>query len=223
MQQPRFVDTITANLHAGLYQGNQYMTGMSETLDHPLTRRILVDADLWENLLTRDAATAGKPEPQPTWPFIESFYLEATRPILPGKMTTYNNALISALVKDGMNPDEEKSWLRGALVLPTGQHRRTVLTLATWGHQIISTTLLLDLTSGEATTDMQLLDPALSATITPSDVNRGITHFGNAVHALVAHINRRGIHLQPEPLTRASRRRLDRQHRPNPWYLIQDQ
>ena len=58
MNEPRFADTIARMLRTGLYEDNRFMTGMATVIDNPATKRIIVDADLWESLLNQDDAPA---------------------------------------------------------------------------------------------------------------------------------------------------------------------
>ena len=227
MTQPRFADTVARMHRDPRNANNEFMKGLSQTVDHYLTKRILVNADLWESLYS-NPGPAPENRDQLRWPFDDSIYLEPTRPIMPAKMSNTIPQLRQAVVDTGYNPETESSWLRAMLILPTGNTERSVCTVCTWGQEIMANVMKLDLSSGTTRantgTDSPDLPPNIPGeiheTLPPDWVESGLQYFGRAVTALMTHINRRGVTLEPEPLTRADRRRLEKNNQPNPWYLI---
>ena len=221
MRQPKFAENITDALHLDFYKGNEFMTGIAMTIDDPSTKRIMIDGVLWESLLKRDSEKEGKPPKASSWPFDDSIYLESTKPIMPGKMQTHIADLTRAVAADGFNPLEEPSWLRAALILPTGQYKRTICNITTWGRQIMANTMELDLTSGKGTMDVDRKDPTIGELGNPDNMEASINLFTGSVASLMVHIADHGITLEQEQLNRAERRRMERQNRtPLPWYRM---
>ena len=220
MTQPRFADTVARLHNDPRNANNDFMKGLSETVDHYLTKRILVDADLWESLYA-NPGPAPENRDQLRWPFDDPIYLEPTRPIMPAKMSNLSPQLRQAVVRSGHDPDTESSWLRAMLILPTGDKERSICTVCTWGQEIMANVMKLNLSSGTTQVNTRPDPPDITDKLPPDWMEDGLQYFGKAITALVTHINRKGVTLEPEPLTRADRRRLDRRNRPNPWYLIQ--
>ena len=219
MRQPRFADSLTLIINDPAYADNEFMLGMATTIDDPYTKRILVDADLWQDLFGKEPPPKSDLSSQ-FWPFGDPIYLESTRPILPAPMTLVSEDLTRAVAESGVDPATEPSWLRAMLILPTAPIRRDVCTITTWGREVLASVMKLDIRTGETTSEHHGATPEIATFLQENPDNPGLGYLGRALSSLITHINRSSVRLEPQPADRATRRRLQRLNRENPWYLI---
>ena len=189
---------------------------MAETIDDSLTKRILVDASQWEAMFSAGAPPSGQLRDL-RWPFESVIYVEPTRPIMPASINILDEGLREAGRMAGFDPEREQSYIRALLILPTGRTHRTLCTISTWAGQILTHTMDLNPNDGEALSRMEddTLEPPGAGGWEP-----GLQYFAGAALNLLAHINARGVTLEAERLPRQQRRRLEREGKPNPWYVI---
>ena len=224
MRQPRFAEALIQTAQDPRRVQTPFMLGLAETVDDLLTKRILVDAGLWEALYSTDPTPTADPA-HLKWPFPDPTYIESTKPILPARMTRVSPELTQAVSQGGYDPNTEPSYLRAILIVPTGDKERTLCTMATWGNEIVCSTIQLNIESGVTGSHMGTTaydGSPLPKQFTQEGFAAALDYFGRAATALIVHINNKGIVLEPEPLNRAARRRLDRDSRPNPWYIIRE-
>ena len=225
-KQPRFADAITGMRRDPKRRSNEFMMGLADTVDHPLTKRILVDAGLWESCFRSHDPRAPGSEPRQRWPFDSAIYLEPTKPIMPAKMQAKDPKLAQAIRRAGVNPETEPSYIRAALVLPTGQFKRDVCIVITWGPEIMVTNMEVNPLSGETETDVWPEDEeeAQGTDLTRENREHSMRFFGRSVINLMGHIESRGLTTEAEPETenRAERRRRERGEgqAPKTWYTM---
>ena len=200
-------------------QHQAFRNALTETMAHPLTIRILVDAKHLEDMLSKPHLPPDQ-QRNLTWPHNEPIYIEPTEPIKPATLRILEDSLRQAVRQAGYDPNPERMWTRALLVLPTGRYRRTLCILNTWADEVLASTMELTLPTGGADTDLGMNQTEQAEQLLRQhDITSSLQFFGNATARLMADISRRGMMLEPHSITKQKTRRLERQGT-HPWYLI---
>ena len=217
----RFADHLIRILQKPAEPQHQaFRKSLTETMTHPLTMKILVDAKHLEDMFTEPHLPHHEVSDL-TWPLNQPIYVEPTEPIKPARLQMLEAILRHAVRQGGYDPDPERMWTRALLVLPTGQDRRTFCILNTWAGEMLASTMELTLPSGGADTEMGMNQPEQAEeALRRYDITSILQFFGNATTRLMADISCRGVMPEPEPIPRHQRRLLERQDRTHLWYVI---
>ena len=217
----RFADQLIRILQKPTDTQHQaFRKSLTETMTHPLTRKILVDVKHLEDMFSESYLSPHE-QSDLMWSHNEPIYIEPTEPIKPPRLQILEAVLKQAVRQAGYHPDGEPMWTRALLVFPSGRDRRTLCILNTWAGEVLASTMELTVPTVGADTEMGMnqLEQRQEA-LRQYDITRGLQFFGNATTRLMADISRRGVIVEPEPIPRHQRRLLERRGRTNLWYVI---
>ena len=201
-------------------QHQAFRNALTETMAHPLTLRILVDARHLEDMFS-EPHLSQEEQSDLTWPLNQPIYVEPTEPIKPAKLQVLEAILRQAVRQAGYDPDPERLWTRALLVLPTGRDRRTLCVVNTWAGEVLASTMELTLPTGGADTEIGVNQPEQGEeALRKYDITTSLQFFGNATTRLMADISCRGMIPEPQLIPLHQRRRLERQGRTHSWYVI---
>ena len=217
----RFADQLIRILQKPTQPQHQaFRKSLTETMTHPLTMKILVDARHLEDILSEPRLLPDELNDL-MWPYNEPIYIEPTYPIKPARLQIIEAILQQAVRQAGYDPDAEPMWTRALLVLPTGRNRRTLCVVNTWAGEVLASTMELTLPTGGADTEMGMNRPEQGEeALRHYDITTSLQFFGNATTRLMADISRRGVIVEAEPIPKHQRRLLERPGRTHSWYVI---
>ena len=217
----RFADQLIRVLQKPAESQHQaFRKKLTETMTHPLTMKILVDAKHLEEMFS-------EPHPSPreltglTWPLNQPIYVEPTEPVKPARLRMLEAIPKQAVRQAGYDLDAEQMWTRALLVLPTGRDRRTLCILNTWAGEVLASTMELTPPTGEADAKTGMNQPEQAeVALRQYDITSGLQFFGNATTRLMADISRMGMMPEPQPIPMQQRWWMERPGRTHPWYVI---